>query len=204
MENSAVLRSDDRTPTSALDSPTAGDKPGHSALNGHISQIPGLSPTISTPSEDQGQSRRTRYLDSDSDYVKIAKQGGHKELLWHEESILSKPSTYKPPDWFGTLSDDASNPSVINSGERKTSAAFQPLEPPFGTDNMSAWERENIINVDKEKNNDADDGPTEKVTSSRRRSACHFKRRMPHKNPSPVDMSKLLSFGYAEPNKPDQ
>lgn len=57
---------------------TAGVKTGYHTKNGHISQIPGLSPTTSTLPEERIRGRRVGVLDSDSDYVKLAKQGGHK------------------------------------------------------------------------------------------------------------------------------
>lgn len=53
-------------------------KTGYHAENGHISQIPGLSPTIGTLPEERARGRRVGVLESDSDYVKLAKQGGHK------------------------------------------------------------------------------------------------------------------------------
>lgn len=43
-----------------------------------ISQIPGLSSTLRSLPEEKSQGRRFRVLDSDSEYVKLAKQGGHK------------------------------------------------------------------------------------------------------------------------------
>lgn len=57
---------------------TAGVKTGYHTSNGHISQIPGLSPTTNTLPEEKIRGRRVGVLESDSDYVKLAKQGGHK------------------------------------------------------------------------------------------------------------------------------
>lgn len=51
----------------------------------HISQIPGLSPTMEA--EDRARGRRSRIHDSDSDYIKLAKQGGHKGTASTCESI---------------------------------------------------------------------------------------------------------------------
>lgn len=56
----------------------AGVNTGYVGINGHISQIPGLSPTICTPPEERARGRRAGVLESDTDYVKLAKQGGHK------------------------------------------------------------------------------------------------------------------------------
>lgn len=43
--------------------------------------------------------------------------------------------------------------TLINSEEKKNPGAFQPLEPPFGSDNMSAWERNDSSSNGKEKVN---------------------------------------------------
>ncbi|XP_074515531.1 uncharacterized protein C7orf57-like, partial [Sebastes fasciatus] len=178
---------------------------GIQGLNGQISQIPGLSPTISTLPDDRARGRRAGVLESDSDYIKLAKQGGHKGLLWHEETITSKPAAYKPPGWFGTALGDNFKPSLINIEEKKKPGAFQPSEPPFGTDNMSAWERDDSSSngKEREKNNNVHDYQMETLQPSNQyHEISKFKRIVFDKNPAPVDMSKLLSFGYAEDNKP--
>ncbi|KAM8748595.1 uncharacterized protein C7orf57 homolog [Acanthopagrus schlegelii] len=195
-ENSLVLMSDD------LQSTKSGVKTGYVGINGHISQIPGLSPAICTPPEERARGRRAGVLESDSDYVKLAKQGGHKGLLWHEEAI-TKACPYQPPDWFCPASADNSKLGLINSDEKKHPGAFQQLEPPFGTDNMSAWERDDGNSNSKEKNGDTLSNQMEKSQSpSQYYQTSKFKRIVFDKRPAPVDMSKLLSFGYAEEDKP--
>ncbi|KAM4557788.1 uncharacterized protein C7orf57 homolog, partial [Odontesthes bonariensis] len=182
-----------------------GVKTGYLALDGHISQIPGLSPTIGKPPQERTRGRRAAVLDSDSDYVKLAKQGGHKGLLWYEETFTSTPTPYKPPNWFGTESGDARKSSLINSEEKKNPGAFQPREPPFGTDSMSAWERDDDNCDEKEKS--IDDHNSQMVdfqTSSKHYTTSKFKRTTFDKKPAPVDMSKLLRGGYAEDGKPVQ
>ncbi|XP_020507235.2 uncharacterized protein C7orf57 homolog [Labrus bergylta] len=172
---------------------------GEHGTEGHISQIPGLSPSTSSLPETRVRGRRAGVFDSDSDYIKLAKQGGHRGLLWHENTISSTTKSYKPPDWF-TSSRDSGNQSLINGAEKKNPGAFQPLEPPFGTDNMSAWERDD--NSNKEKNNNVLDSQMEESTHHQNLLVPHqtskFKRMVFDKKPSPVNMSKLLSFGYLE------
>ncbi|XP_044072479.1 uncharacterized protein C7orf57-like [Siniperca chuatsi] len=190
-EKSSILMSNDLLSTKA----------GYDGINAQISQIPGLSPTISSLPEERARGRRAGVLESDSDYVKLAKQGGHKGLLWHEETITSKSNAYKPPDWFCTASEDNNKPSLINSEEKKNPGAFQLLEPPFGTDNMSAWERDDSSSNGKEKNDNVHYSQMEKLqTSNQYYEASKFKRIVFDKKPPPVNMSKLLSFGYAEDN----
>ncbi|XP_068591086.1 uncharacterized protein C7orf57 homolog isoform X2 [Cebidichthys violaceus] len=183
------------------DLPSTAVKPGYQGINCQISQIPGLSQTISTVPDERARGRRAGVLESDSDYVKLSKQGGHKGLLWHEEIMTSKPEPYKPPGWF------CNEPGHTLSEEKKTPGAFQPAEPPFGTDNMSAWERDDSSSNGKEKNNNVHYIPTARETEKPQSSNQYyeknkFKRIIFDKNTSPVDMSKLLSFGYAEDNKP--
>ncbi|XP_034742495.1 uncharacterized protein C7orf57-like [Etheostoma cragini] len=176
---------------------------GYQGIDGQISQIPGLSPTISSLPEERARGRRAGVLDSDSDYVKLAKQGGHKGLLWHEESTTSKPDAYEPLGRFFAGSGDDEKPSLINSEEKKNLGAFQQREPPFGTDNMSAWERDDSSSNAKEKNNNVHYSQMEKLQpSDQYYETSKFKRIVYDKNPAPVDMSKLLSFGYANENKP--
>uniref|UniRef100_A0A8C6PZ58 Uncharacterized protein n=1 Tax=Nothobranchius furzeri TaxID=105023 RepID=A0A8C6PZ58_NOTFU len=79
--------------------------------DGHISQIPGLSPTIRSLPEEKARGRRVGVQESDSDYVKLAKQGGHKGLLWHDGTITSKLTSYKTPDWFSNESGDSNKQS---------------------------------------------------------------------------------------------
>ncbi|KAM7407538.1 hypothetical protein PAMA_003316 [Pampus argenteus] len=179
-----------------------GVKTGYDGINGQISQIPGLSPTVSSVCEEKARGRRTVVLDSDSDYVKLAKQGGHKGLLWHEESFTSQPNSYRPPSWFCSSSGDITKPSLITIEEKKNPGAFQRMEPPFGTDNMSAWERDDSSNGE-EKNNNVHNNQMENLQSSyQHHETSKFKRIVFDKKPAPVDMSKLLSFGYADDNKP--
>ncbi|XP_028292763.1 uncharacterized protein C7orf57-like [Gouania willdenowi] len=179
----------------------AGVKTGNQNIDSHISQIPGLSPTICTSSE-KSRGRRVGVRESDSEYIKLAKQGGHKGLLWHEKFTGSEPNSYKPSDWFCPVSEDINQPSVITSEETKNPGAFQPLEPPFGTDSMSAWERDHNSNDGKEKNNNDDiDSQMGNVQKSDQILLTkQFRRTVFDKKPAPVNMSKLLSFGYAGDN----
>ncbi|XP_034088321.1 uncharacterized protein C7orf57-like [Gymnodraco acuticeps] len=171
-------------------------------INGQISQIPGLSP-ISSVAEEKVRGRRAGVRESDSDYIKLAKQGGQKGLLWHEATLISKCDSYKPLDSFLAASEGDGFPSIIYSEEMKNPRAFHSAEPPFETDNMSAWERDDSSSYGKEKNNNVQYNQMEKLQApSHYHERSKFKRIMYDKNPAPVDMSKLLSFGYAEDKKP--
>uniref|UniRef100_A0A3B3ZT47 Uncharacterized protein n=1 Tax=Periophthalmus magnuspinnatus TaxID=409849 RepID=A0A3B3ZT47_9GOBI len=178
-------------------SPDGPDKNVHLHMNGHISQIPGLSPKLKDLSDgDRARGRRVGVLASDSEYVKLAKQGGHKGLLWHNDSpSTSSPHSYKAPDWFSTVNDGNGNPSE----HKRSPRALQRREPPFWSDNMSIWERKD--SSASTENNYIPDGETEKLPSQNLERS-KFRRTVFDKKPVPVDMSTLLSFGYMGDSKP--
>ncbi|XP_055008508.1 uncharacterized protein C7orf57 homolog isoform X2 [Boleophthalmus pectinirostris] len=162
---------------------------------------PGLSPTLKALSDERVRGRRVGLMAGDSEYIKLAKQGGHKGLLWHNDSSsTSSPRSYKVPDWFSPA-HDGNNPSLITSEHKRSPRAFQRREPPFGSDNMSAWEREDTsINTNTVNNNIPDEEPEKLPSQKLERSK--FRRLVFDKKPPPVNMSTLLSFGYVGESKP--
>lgn len=82
-----------------------GIKPGaaNSGVTGPTSQIPGLSQTADETSPvERISGRRVGIFETDSDYVKLAKGGGHKGLLSHDVDGDDQPKkAYNPPNWFG-------------------------------------------------------------------------------------------------------
>ncbi|KAF7665225.1 hypothetical protein LDENG_00149040 [Lucifuga dentata] len=173
--------------------------PGHDGTIVPISQIPGLSPAVSGElPEEKARRRRFGVLESDSDYVKLAKQGGHKGLLWHEGTVTSTPNSYKPPGWFSAASEDNSKLSE----EKKSPGAFHQLKPPFGNDSMSAWERTDSSKGSKKQTHACISQMENSLLSNQYHQTSKFRRIMFDKRPAPVNMSKLLSFGYVEDEKP--
>ncbi|XP_030603206.1 uncharacterized protein C7orf57 homolog [Archocentrus centrarchus] len=177
-----------------------GIKPGaaNSGATGPTSQIPGLCQTAteSAPAE-RISGRRVGIFESDSDYVKLAKQGGHKGLLSHDvddDDIPKKP--YNPPNWFG--GDESKSGRKATSPDSQTKGGRQPLAPPFGTDNDSPWEREpDSFSHGKEKM--SPDGAAAEMEGLSLTNK--YKRRSYDKKTPPVSMSKLLSHGYVEGQK---
>ncbi|XP_039883980.1 uncharacterized protein LOC120731167 isoform X3 [Simochromis diagramma] len=162
-ENSFVLTSNDLEPTKY------GVKTGYHTSNGHISQIPGLSPTTNTLPEERIRGRRVGVLESDSDYVKLAKQGGHKvkrrkspELLNHKNLLLGA-TTCQP-------------------GKETTAATMRKRRTTFLSTKVRQRSCRHPVNIMRPANS----------------GGC----KVIDKKPAPVDMSKLLSFGYAEDSKP--
>lgn len=82
-----------------------GIKPGvmNTGVTGPTSQIPGLCQSAEENTQvERISGRRVGIFESDSDYVKLAKGGGHKGLLSHDTDADDKPrKPYNPPNWFG-------------------------------------------------------------------------------------------------------
>ncbi|XP_056145285.1 uncharacterized protein C7orf57 homolog isoform X2 [Lampris incognitus] len=184
--------------SSARPSTKSGQKTeGHT----QISQISGFcSGSIHDP-EEKACGHRVGVLQTDSDCVELAKQAGNKDLLRHEEVIISKPISYKTPEWFGPAAEDSNDKlSLAKNREKKSPSHFQLTDPPFGNDSKSVWERGESSNR-KECENTAPNSQMEELSLSSTTHENRFKKTCFNKNPAPVDMSKLLSFGYAEGDK---
>ncbi|XP_029113589.1 uncharacterized protein C7orf57-like isoform X1 [Scleropages formosus] len=180
------------------------------------SQIPGLSPSAGSVPQEKARGRRVGILETDSDYVKLAKQGGQKGLLWHEDTSMETKtgSQYKAPDWFSADSDSqeecrkhGSPDGVETKGEETKQSpgkgTFQPLSAPFGGDNKSAWERDRDGAISGPQNVFQANQALEKMSLSSGdvQQANKYKRISYEKKAAPVNMSKLLSFGYVEDEK---
>ncbi|XP_073318489.1 uncharacterized protein C7orf57 homolog [Pagrus major] len=177
-----------------------GIKPGvvNANVTGPSSQIPGLSQTAdeNTPAE-RVSGRRVGIFESDSDYVKLAKGGGHKGLLSHDDvDGDDKPRRqYNPSaNWFG--GDESKSGSKVTSPDSEMKAHMQPLTAPFGTDNGSTWETD-LISPNKEKM--SPDGVASQIEGLTVTSK--YKRTSYDKKAPPVSMTKLLSHGYVEEKK---
>ncbi|KAK3557508.1 hypothetical protein QTP70_028345 [Hemibagrus guttatus] len=164
--------------------------PNSNGAAGPASQIPGLSQSADTAPVEKGKGRRVGIQASDSDYVKLAKQGGHKGLLSYDPEATSPDSgTPQGSDFF-------------SGGEQsQAKASSQKLVPPFGTDDSAAWD--NDSGSDKEKKSPVGHAAQEmqKLSLSQKDidEANKYKRISHNKMATaPVDMSKLLSFGYME------
>ncbi|KAM9328486.1 uncharacterized protein KZ484_019874 [Pholidichthys leucotaenia] len=196
-----------------------GIKPGaaHSGVTGPTSQIPGLSKSAneSPTTVERISGRRVGIFETDSDYVKLAKQGGHKGLLSMTVEGDDKPAKpYSPPNLFG--GDESKSGSKATSPSSQMKGGRQPLAAPFGTDNNSSWEREA---------DSGSPGKTKSLSSSFHPSFIPFryedglspdgvaaqveglsmtnkyKRTSYEKKAPPVSMFTLLSHGYVEGKK---
>ncbi|XP_068252653.1 uncharacterized protein C7orf57 homolog [Nyctibius grandis] len=76
------------------------------------SQIPGLGDLAKAPHEVPSGSRRKWIKDTDSAYIRLAKQGGRPDLLKHYTPVTMKssPAAYAAPDWYF----HCSNPPAID------------------------------------------------------------------------------------------
>lgn len=172
-------------------------KPGSlpTGVTGPSSQIPGLSQNSPTSPAERISCRRVGIFESDSDYVKLAKQGGHKGLLSMDDVDDKPMKSYSPPNFFG--GNDSKSGSEGNSPDGQPRGR-QTLKAPFGTDTEVSWEKESDrFTHGSEKA--SPDGVTRKMDAM---SITHkYKRTSFEKKAPPVSMSKLLSHGYVESKK---
>ncbi|KAJ8282384.1 hypothetical protein COCON_G00049030 [Conger conger] len=189
-------------------------QPANNGAQGPTSQIPGLSNSANTAPVEKTRGRRVGIFETDSDYVKLAKQGGQRGLLWHEETNLeTKPNAdYKPPDWFSASDKEqypSKSPELMTPEEDVDSPSKGAIpNAPFGSDNKSTWEREaDSFTINKDKIMTADRAAEQmkkmNLTSGPEPEANKYKRTSYDKKATPVSMSKLLSFGYVEKSPKD-
>ncbi|XP_055082763.1 uncharacterized protein C7orf57 homolog isoform X4 [Periophthalmus magnuspinnatus] len=153
-------------------------KPGAGSIGvtGPSSQIPGLSQNSADISPTERIScRRVGIFESDSDYVKLAKQGGHKGLLSHDVVDDAPKKAYSPSNFFGNDESKSGSNGSSPDGQPK---GRQPLTAPFGTDNEAS-----------------PDGAVQQME------AMSITHKSYEKKAPPVSMTKLLSHGYVEEKK---
>ncbi|XP_028010006.2 uncharacterized protein C7orf57 homolog [Eptesicus fuscus] len=186
-----------------------------------MSQIPGLSELRDTPSRHLLGTRRYWIKDTDSEYVKLAKQGGHPDLLMHlvpPGSRKGSPVAYSMPDWYVHHSQPPA------ASQRRGLAAYMPdymvhkeFNPdlangnyesrrgPFDFDVKTIWQRE-AEELDKKKKVRlpaiTSRSPSKAGTPLGPRDPAGSRLSFPpmpgHKTSSPTNFSKLISNGYRD------
>uniref|UniRef100_A0A8C6B868 Chromosome 7 open reading frame 57 n=1 Tax=Monodon monoceros TaxID=40151 RepID=A0A8C6B868_MONMO len=121
------------------------------------SQIPGLSDLRAAPSGQMLGARRYWVKETDSEYVKLAKQGGQPDLLKHFAPGTSKgsPVAYSLPDWYvhhsqPPTADRRQVPAVSipdymvyeESNPDHASGNYESRRGPFDFDMKTVWQRE--------------------------------------------------------------
>ncbi|KAM4705395.1 uncharacterized protein C7orf57 homolog isoform 2-T2 [Rhinophrynus dorsalis] len=121
------------------------------------SQIPGLSDLAEPHNESSTDKRRKWIRDTDSDYVKLAKQGGRPDLLKQITTTPKKtsPVSYAVPDWYThenltptpehTEAPLRNIPDYMVHEEFNTEENDQKYEGkrgPFDFDQKTVWQRE--------------------------------------------------------------
>ncbi|XP_075068759.1 uncharacterized protein C7orf57 homolog isoform X2 [Mixophyes fleayi] len=124
--------------------------------NPPTSQIPGLSDLAEPHNELMHESRRNWIKETDSDYVKLAKQGGRADLLKQMTPAPNKSSAvaYATPDWY---SHDDLTPSELTVaplrnvpdymiheafGTEQSEQKYEGKRGPFDFDQKTVWQRE--------------------------------------------------------------
>uniref|UniRef100_A0A8D0HA11 Chromosome 7 open reading frame 57 n=1 Tax=Sphenodon punctatus TaxID=8508 RepID=A0A8D0HA11_SPHPU len=184
------------------------------------SQIPGLSDLAESHNEITCGGRRKWIKDTDSEYVKLAKQGGQPDLLKYYTPFTRKtsPVAYAAPDWYMHHSKPdesrAHAPSLPNYmiheefNPDQLNGSYESKRGPFDFDMKSVWQRDAEDKENKERKKvklpAINPKHSNKVPPSVAAKEFHSGNRlyfppMPgQKNNEPVNFSKLLSNGYGD------
>ncbi|XP_075244216.1 uncharacterized protein C7orf57-like isoform X3 [Convolutriloba macropyga] len=171
-----------------------------------MSQIPGLS-DLPAETEPSGKPSGVLIRDTDSKYIKLAKMGGRKNLLYFKQGApSSEPKKYPVPEWWGFKPTDQNEDEDLSKPRAKPSVpdymvhqAYMVSDDmqlnsrtrarvPFGQDGQSHWSRDanNVRNPNNIRSIDVD-----KLLSETG---------MPFPNAKgeeePAMLSKLLNYGY--------
>ncbi|XP_068792203.1 uncharacterized protein C7orf57 homolog isoform X2 [Struthio camelus] len=186
------------------------------------SQIPGLSDLAEPYNEKMFGGRRKWIKDTDSEYVKLAKQGGQPDLLKHYTPVTRKssPVAYAAPDWYS----HRSNPPTTNEPQSYVSTIpnymiheefkaddhrsnnYEARRAPFDFDMKSVWQRdaEDKENAEKKKVklpaiNPKYPSKMQNVSTNKEFSGKNkltFPPMPAQRNGEAVNFSKLISNGY--------
>nr|XP_013808201.1 PREDICTED: uncharacterized protein C7orf57 homolog [Apteryx mantelli mantelli] len=186
------------------------------------SQIPGLSDLAEPQNEKMFGGRRKWIKDTDSEYVKLAKQGGRPDLLKHYTPVTRKssPVAYAAPDWYS----HRSNPPTTNEPQNYVSTipdymiheefkagdhhsnSYETRRAPFDFDTKSVWQRdaEDKENTEKKKVklpaiNPKYQSRMQNVSTNKEFSGKNkltFPPMPAQRNGEAVNFSKLISNGY--------
>ncbi|XP_071071150.1 uncharacterized protein C7orf57 homolog isoform X2 [Dasypus novemcinctus] len=184
------------------------------------SQIPGLSNGGESHNGNTFATRRYWIKETDSEYVKLAKQGGRPDLLRHvaQETRRGSPVTYAMPDWYVHHSKPPTadqrqvptismpdymvyeefNPSLANGG-------YESRRGPFDFDMKTVWQREAEELEEKKKvklpaitSKHPGRAGTPAGSKGPAGSRFSFPPMPGQKNSSPTNFSKLISNGYKD------
>ncbi|KAF6301508.1 hypothetical protein mRhiFer1_001930 [Rhinolophus ferrumequinum] len=191
------------------------------------SQVPGVSELGDSPSGHMQGMRRYWIKETDSEYVKLAKQGGQPDLLMHcapgtETGMGTRsgtPATYSLPDWFihhskpptahGRQAPAAYMPDYMVHEEYTPDPADRTHEPrrgPFDFDVKTVWQRE-TEQLEKERKQVRLPAINSKYPSKAGSplspkdpagSRVCFPPMPGQKTSSPTNFSKLISNGYRD------
>lgn len=185
------------------------------------SQIPGLSDPREAPSGHTLGLRRYWVKETDSEYVKLAKQGGRPDLLKHFAPGTTKgsPVAYSLPDWYihhskPPTADQRQVPAVSipdymvyeEFNPDQATGNFESRMGPFDFDMKTIWQRE-AEELEKEKKKVRlpaikSKYPSKVGTPLGHREPAGSKLSFPpipgQRPSSPTNFSKLISNGYKD------
>ncbi|KAJ7322748.1 hypothetical protein JRQ81_019035 [Phrynocephalus forsythii] len=177
------------------------DLPNSEAPQQPTSQIPGLGDFGDSHTEVSFGGRRKWIKDTDSEYVKLAKQGGRPDLLRHFTPTPRKLclGSYGAPEWYShhskTSTVDESKTQIPAVADCMTHEEFkadhpvnyEPKRGPFDFDIKSVWQRDAEDKENKEKKEE-NGAPVEGSPNNTKEEIKLpvITPRYPHRTPQPV------------------
>ncbi|XP_031300843.2 uncharacterized protein C7orf57 homolog isoform X1 [Camelus dromedarius] len=186
-----------------------------------VSQIPGLSGLREAPNGHTPGTRRYWIKETDSEYVKLAKQGGRPDLLKHFAPGTRKgsPAAYSLPDWYvhhskPPTAEQRPIPAVSlpdymvyqEFSPDRADGSYECRRGPFDFDVKTVWQRE-AEELEKEKKKVRLPAINSKYpgrvgTPLGPKDPAGSRLSLPpmpgQKTSSPTDFSKLISNGYKD------
>lgn len=185
------------------------------------SQIPGLSDLRDSPNVNLPRARRYWIKETDSEYVKLAKQGGRPDLLKHfaPGTRQGSPVAYSLPDWYIHHSKPPTSHQrevpVVSIPDYMVYEEFNPdqangsyesRQGPFDFDRKTIWQREaeELENVKRKVKLPAinSKNPSKTGTPVSHKEPERSRLSLPpmpgQKTSSPTNFSKLISNGYKD------
>ncbi|CAN2389681.1 Chromosome 7 open reading frame 57, partial [Pristimantis euphronides] len=150
-----------------------------------ISQISGLSDLAEPHNELKNEGNKRWIKKTDSEYVKLAKQGGRPDLLKHIDPPMKiQQISYAPPDWYSheplTIPPESAVAPLRNVpdymiheefSQQRNDEKYKVKRGPFDFDQKTMWQRD--------------------LEDNEKENSCDIKVKLPAINPKPMNANAV-------------
>ncbi|XP_032873051.1 uncharacterized protein C7orf57-like isoform X1 [Amblyraja radiata] len=180
------------------------------------SQIPGLNELVEPHKEASVDGRKLWIRETDSDYVKLAKQGGRPDLLRHYSPPprKSSPVSFLQPEWFTHAAPPAKNKEVTKWYLPEYMVHEEFIPSPSNNKSKKIFHDSDKTTLEKESEDNEKENEEKvklklpEITDKRQRGKLFTRKTiesenkfptmsLPGKN-EPINFTKLMTNGYAD------